>query len=241
MALDHALAQCVQPGAGAVRFYGWDPPTISLGRHQDARDAYDVAAVRAQGIQFVRRPTGGSAVLHDRELTYCAVVPVRALGGPRLAFGALCRGLVRGLAHLGVQADLVEGAGARARPTAAVPCFQGAVPGEITVGGRKLVGSAQARVGGAVLQHGSLLIGEDQSRLAGLIRRPAAPVGAPPTCLDDLLGSVPETAGLARALVAGLQEVCGGVWGEGGAGAREMEAAASLEARYRDPAWTWRR
>src|SRR5690606_669373 len=101
------------------------------------------------------RPTGGREVLHDRELTYAVVVPLRAFGGLRALHRLVNGALVEALRSLGVAADLAPPDGRALRPDAG-PCFGGPAEGEVTVGGRKLIGSAQVRVGGAVLQHGSL-------------------------------------------------------------------------------------
>src|SRR5690606_17502269 len=101
-------------------------------------------AVASRAVDFVRRPTGGRAVLHDRELTYAVVVPHRALGGPRAAYRAINEALVMGLRALGVDASVSERG--RVLPPDAGPCFQVAAPGEVVADGRKLVGSAQARL-----------------------------------------------------------------------------------------------
>src|SRR5512142_3291490 len=110
MAIDRAVAESVEAGGrAALRFYYWDPPCLSLGRNQPAVGVYDPAAAAARGIDIVRRPTGGRAVLHDRELTYCVSVPVGELGSPRESYGAINRALVAGLRRLGVAAGVVEG------------------------------------------------------------------------------------------------------------------------------------
>src|SRR4028119_1470164 len=83
MAVDEALAESVrQGGLPVLRLYRWSPRCLSLGRNQPARGRYDTAALAARGIDVVRRPTGGRAVLHDRELAYCAAVPQALLRGP---------------------------------------------------------------------------------------------------------------------------------------------------------------
>ena len=81
MALDHALAVCSQESRGVLRLYSWMEATVSLGRNEPARGLYDRANAVEQKIEFVRRPTGGRAVLHSNEVTYAIVIPVRALGG----------------------------------------------------------------------------------------------------------------------------------------------------------------
>jgi lipoate-protein ligase A len=175
MALDHALAVSLGEGTAVLRLYRWSRPTVSFGRHEPARDVYDRTLGAALGLDFVRRSTGGGAVLHEGELTYAVVVPLRALGGPRTAYRRINEALAAGLRTLG--ADVAVSEHGLVRRPGAGPCFQAAAPGEIVARGRKLVGSAQARVGGALLQHGAIAPRADQSVLAELTRRgaPAAP------------------------------------------------------------------
>ena len=151
MAVDHALAACLSPGEAVLRIYRWSGPTVSFGRNEPAHDRYGPALGRDAGIEFVRRPTGGRAVLHDRELTYAAVLPGPSRGGLKAAYGLINRGLVEALSSLGVPAQMAAGRGPPAGPDSG-PCFDEPAPGEVTVAGRKLVGSAQARLEGALLQ-----------------------------------------------------------------------------------------
>lgn len=163
MAIDHALAEAC--GATAtLRLYEWAEPTISFGRNEPGGRVAGIA-------EYVRRPTGGRAVLHHRELTYAVVVPERAYGGPRRVYDAVNQALVRGLRLLGADVTLA-GAGPALRPDAG-PCFDVPAAGEVMAAGGKLVGSAQARMSGALLQHGSILIGDDQAALgSGSAARP---------------------------------------------------------------------
>lgn len=185
MACDAALLTAAElPGfRPTIRLFAWDPPAVSLGRHQADLTDQEVALLRARGVDWVRRPTGGRAVFHggpDRELTYSVVAP---LGEPALGSGVAesCRAihvaLAAGLSTLGIEVTLAARlfAGAdrrggdrepRLRPTSRRACFDAAVPSEIEAGGRKLVGSAQRRARGALLQHGSVPLDGDQSLLA---------------------------------------------------------------------------
>jgi lipoyl(octanoyl) transferase len=171
MAVDHALLESVQQGGRPVlRLYRWDPPCLSFGRNQRACGIYDEARIRAAGVDVVRRPTGGLAVLHDRELTYCVLAPADALGGPRRAYHLINSALVAGLASLGVPAA-VAGAGSGPDPIgdAAMPCFQAPAAGEVVAGGRKLVGSAQRCEGRTLLQHGSILLDGSQAAVLDML------------------------------------------------------------------------
>jgi lipoate-protein ligase A len=237
MALDHALAELAEPGQGTLRLYGWWPHTVSFGRNEPARGLYDVAAAARQGLAFVRRPTGGRAVLHAREVTYCAVLPADALGGLREAYVRINEGLVEGLRALGCPAEVARGG--RALAPDAGPCFQAPAPGEVVLAGRKLVGSAQVLVGASILQHGSVILGGDQAALARLAGGSADP--APPATLESVAGPRPWRE-VAEALAAGLRLALGGTWREGEVSAQEEAGAQRLEAeRYATDAWTWRR
>ncbi len=241
MALDEALAESVAGGGAPVlRFYRWSPPCLSLGRNQPAAGLYDLEAVRTRGWDVVRRPTGGRAVLHHRELTYCAALPATLLGSPREAYTAINRALVAGLRRLGVDAAVQGDTGRRAPVPSLAPCFAEPVAGEVVAGGRKLVGSAQRRLGEVILQHGSLPLEDDQGEVAALLRQPAAE-GDRPAALVPLLGRAPAWEELTSALAEGWREALGAEVREGAAGARERERAAVLAERYASPAWTWHR
>jgi len=238
MAVDHALADALPPGEGVLRFYTWDPRTISFGRHEPAAGLYDRAAAAAEGLGFVRRPTGGRAVLHADEITYCVVVPGRALGGARSAYRAIHEGLTAGLRTIGVPAVVAEG-GTVLTPDAG-PCFQTPAPGEVVAGGRKLVGSAQARVGGVILQHGSVILRGDQAALTRLTG--GEEESTPPATVEELLGRRADNAEVVAALAGAMRLALGGTWNEGDYRATETRRADLLEEeRYACDTWTWRR
>jgi len=237
MALDHALAVCAQESQGVLRLYSWMEATVSLGRNEPARDLYDRANAADQGIQFVRRPTGGRAVLHSNEVTYAIVVPVRALGGPRASYVEINRGLAEGLSSIGAAVTVTDH-GKALSPDAGA-CFGVPAPGEIMVGEKKLVGSAQLRVGGALLQHGSIIIDGDQSLLNQLTGKPHDVVS--PATLRSVLGVVQQDE-VVFGVIEGLQHVLGGFWEEGQCLSEEREEADRLERyRYSQEEWTWRR
>lgn len=237
MALDHALARALPPGEGVLRLYGWERPTVSLGRNEPTRGVYDVDRAAERGITFVRRPTGGRAVLHDDEVTYAVAVPLGWFGGLRDAYRLINEGLVTGLRALGVDATLAAG---EAMPSLeSGPCFQVPAPGEVVADSGKLVGSAQARVGDAVLQHGSILLRGDQAALYELTGDARDP--APPATLAAL-GGESEPSAVMAALADGIRLALGGAWTEGEYRAPEVEEADRLEwGRYASPEWTWRR
>ena len=241
MAVDEALAASVAGGGAPVlRFYRWEPACLSLGRNQPARGRYDLAALAAAGIDVVRRPTGGRAVLHRRELTYSVAAPVALLGPQRHAYAAINRALVAGLRRLGAAASLHPATDARAPLPSLAPCFAEPVEGEVVAAGRKLVGSAQRLLGSVILQHGSLPLHDDQSAVAALlVQADPSAVEAPPATLAEVLGREPAWEELTAALAAGWEESLGAVLAPDALTEGEAAAAREGAERYAGPAWTW--
>ena len=178
MSIDAALLEEIEASPEprtVVRFYGWESPTISLGRNQKIERAVDTGYCRANGIDIVHRPTGGRAVLHDDELTY-AVISNDAeafgdtiYGNYRRVSEALCLGYNR----LGVEAVLAPDtrkATGTSDDDVDLPCFLSTSRYELMVRGRKIVGSAQRRVHRSFLQHGSMPITCDRNALARATR-----------------------------------------------------------------------
>ena len=250
MARDHALAACPGTGGGTVRFYRWEPAALSLGRNEPLTVSYRRLLRERPELEAVRRPTGGRAVVHDGELTYSVVAPLRALGSLRDAYRRINEGLMDGLRRLGIDARCAAGngkAGAGGSPVpgpGAGPCFLEPAEGEIVVDGRKLAGSAQARIGDALLQHGSLLLMADQRQLierAGAETPPRPRSAAAFVTLAEVLGETPPWPRMVDALAQGFEGRLGGTWIRGSWTPRELDVAAGLEARYRSAGWTWRR
>jgi lipoate-protein ligase A len=168
MAIDEAILEAVAAGDSppTLRFYGWDPACLSLGYAQ-AWEIADMGACARHGWDIVRRPTGGRAILHIDELTYSVCAPEdepRVRGGVLESYQRLSDGLAAGLRAMGLDP-------ARAKPAyqdrggKGPACFDGPSNYEITIGQRKLIGSAQARKKGVVLQHGTLPLYGDITRI----------------------------------------------------------------------------
>ncbi|MCY3810039.1 MAG: lipoate--protein ligase family protein [Gemmatimonadetes bacterium] len=241
MARDHALAELVGRGEAVLRLYRWRPAALSLGRNEPFGEIHRRLLASRPDVGVVRRPTGGRAVLHDRELTYGVAAPVSAFGGLRAAYRAINRALVEGLGRLGVAAELARPA---ALPPGAGVCFADSAEGEVVAAGRKLVGSAQRRVGGAFLQHGSLLLDDDQGALlasAGAGEDPGAEAGSGPATLADLLGAAPPWSALTTALADGFAAMLGGSWRRAAMTPAEVALSDRLMARYDSREWTRRR
>jgi lipoate-protein ligase A len=178
MEYDERLAQSLVSSDGpcVVRFYGWSPPAISLGWHQDAGEI-DHGKCSEAGIDVVRRPTGGRAILHSHEVTY-SVVMTASQKSVLSVYQQISNALVRGLRALGADVALEKSQPhfpSLYRSPSSVACFASAARYEIHIAGRKLVGSAQRRFarpdgGEVVLQHGSILLGTDHLRMVDFLK-----------------------------------------------------------------------
>ena len=245
MATDAALLESVGTGAPpALRLYRWSPACLSFGRNQPARGLYDRARARELGIDLVRRPTGGLAVLHDDEVTYAVIAPAAPFGGPRAAYVRLNELLVRALGRLGVAAEVAARSAAPhalggGRPTA--PCFDAPAPGEVVAAGRKLVGSAQRTERHTILQHGSILLAGRQSRVLAVAGMDVPGLDAGHATLTELLGSAPSWAEVVAAVTAAFTADGGISLATAELSSAERTRVRGLTAHFEDDAWTWRR
>lgn len=237
MAVDAGLVDRARTSGEAVlRVYAWARPTLSFGRHERARGRFASGTLAASGVDAVRRPTGGRVLLHDREVTYSVTAPVPHGEPLRESYRAINRFLLDALRRLGVQATEADPT-PTPRPGSAA-CFAQPGAGELVVGGRKLVASAQVRERDALLQHGSILLADDQGRIAALADAPLTPA-VPAATLADVLGAPPSYGEVRDALAAALTAWCGA--------AEPLEAhvagryAAPHRARFASAEWTWRR
>lgn len=173
MAIDEFLATKANLDAPVLRFYQWQPYSISLGYNQRIEDV-NPNACKADGIDVVRRPTGGRAVLHAEEVTYAIILPQKISGDKKRdsvlqTYNYISQALVEGLKILGCDVRLEQGTGGNvayaARTTEAIPCFSASAQFEVMSEGRKMVGSAQRRFERGILQHGSILTGRFHERL----------------------------------------------------------------------------
>lgn len=179
MALDEAMFLQHEAGltAPTLRLYAWQSPTLSLGYAQQAQHEVDHLACQAHGVAIVRRPTGGRAVLHDQEVTYSIVMPMAAGSGTLHAdYHAIALALAAALQAVGVPVHVVrpQARTAAARLPASPACFAALSRYELSVAGKKLVGSAQKRGQRAFLQHGAIPLEIDRSLLFHCLRLPDA-------------------------------------------------------------------
>jgi lipoate-protein ligase A len=175
MAADESLLEtAAEAGTASLRFYTWTEPTLSLGYFQPA----GVVRSLPEPLPWVRRATGGAAILHHRELTYALALPAEkewhspeVVGSLREPVNWVCRlhHLLRDvLADFGVKAHAVLCG--EEKKLGEVLCFLHQTPGDLLIGGSKVAGSAQRKRKGALLQHGSLLISRSEfaPRLPGI-------------------------------------------------------------------------
>ncbi len=254
MALDQAIALACAAGESlpTLRFYRWQPPAVSLGRHQALADV-DPAAIAAYGYDLVRRTTGGRAILHIDELTYAVAAPVtepRVAGGVMDAYLRLSNALVAGLQEIGVMADQA-GADVRVGPDVSAACFEVPSAYEITVQGRKLMGSAQSRRAKYVLQHGSLPLRGDITRLIDvlvlqtaardLLRRQLTEHACTLATALGVADDAPEIGfeQVAQAMVQGFATMLNLSFKRTAPTSQELQTAARLiREQYANPTWT---
>lgn len=249
MAIDEAILSAVVEGSSppTLRFYAWSPPCLSLGRNQPFAEV-DLAACQVQGVDVVRRPTGGRAILHTDELTYSLALlqsDPRATGDVVDSYRRLSEGLMAGLWPLGVDAAQATGQRDGVLPPTPV-CFEMPSKYEIAVEGRKLVGSAQWRAKGGVLQHGSLPLHGDLGRIVGVLRfdngeRPAqrSLVRARALTLAEALGRIVTFEEAAQAMAEGFARALQVDWNLDDLTDSERAKAAELRReRYGSEEWT---
>lgn len=253
MATDEAVLLAIAQGAAppTVRFYSWKPPCVSVGYAQALDDEIDLAACRERGYTWVRRPTGGRAVLHIDELTYSVGAPQtdeRVEGDILTSYRRLSRGLVSGLRLLGcqvAQAGFQENAGAAPKSAA---CFDVPSHYEVTALGRKLVGSAQVRRRGVVLQHGALPLTGDVARLSDVLAIPQterqrirAKLRERAVSLEEALGRPVSFEETAQALTIGFSAALNLRLVPGELSASERVTVARLREVYSADQWTFSR
>jgi lipoate-protein ligase A len=250
MAIDEALLQStVKNGSAPVlRLYAWNPACLSLGFAQPFSDV-DEDALREKGWDFVRRPTGGRAILHTDELTYsiCAPLDAPAVQGSVLeSYRRLSSGLLEALNILGVGANAdKEYANTELNHDHPV-CFEVPSNYEITANGKKLIGSAQSRKMGGVLQHGTLPLFGDIARINDVLNFPDETsktearnrIYSHAATLEEVLGRRVEWEEAARAFSLGFEKALGVNLYESALSTEEIQLAdALLSEKYGTRAW----
>ncbi|BAQ11235.1 lipoate-protein ligase a [Bacillus sp. OxB-1] len=179
MALDEALLEWHSEGkiGPVLRFYEWEPATLSIGYFQRVEKEIDMDQVKKLNLGFVRRPTGGRGVLHEHELTYSVIVSESYPDMPETvteAYRVISGGLLEGFRNLGLAAEFsipdTEKARADLKKPKSAVCFDAPSWYELVVEGRKVAGSAQTRQKGVILQHGAILLSLDEEKLISLFK-----------------------------------------------------------------------
>lgn len=215
MDLDASLLTWAAAGPArlAVRTYGWSRPTLSLGRAEPFPEGWDRGALEAEGIDVVRRPTGGDAVLHDEEATFAvaASVPGPWAERPREFANLVAAALADALRSLGCSSEVVARGeeDLPAAPPGARPCFARAAPGEVRVGGFKAAGIASRFVRGAALSHASIPLTSRHRDVASFrtdAARARADMAAHARSLGESLGHRIDPALVGERLVAAIEK-----------------------------------
>jgi lipoate-protein ligase A len=253
MAIDEAimLAVAEERSPPTLRFYGWRPPCVSVGYAQSLRGEIDLDACLCKGYTWVRRPTGGRAVLHIDELTYSVTAPQaepRVAGDILASYRRLSLGLVVGLRVLGCDAMQAEPQAEVERADRSAACFDVPSHYEVTALGRKLIGSAQVRRRGVVLQHGALPLNGDVSRLADVLALPEPDcerlrhkLRSRAVALGEVLGRKVSLGEVAAALAKGFTKALNLELIPRDLSAYERELTGRLQARYVGDEWTFSR
>ena len=253
MAVDEAILGAVskQQSLPTLRFYAWEPACLSLGYAQSL-DEVDQEALAQNGWDVVRRPTGGRAILHTDELTYSVIgLPEdpRLEGGVLESYQRLSRALLLGLQQLSLPAQINESKKSDGQVTAEPICFEVPSNYEITVDGKKLIGSAQARKRSGVLQHGTLPLHGDLTRITQALhfddedkRKSAGErLLSRATTVENVVKRIVSWEEAADAFAQSFAEELNLEWEEGELSAAEQERADELvETKYAASKWTER-
>ncbi len=256
MALDEAILLSHARGRvpATLRFYTWTPSAVSIGYAQQLDKTLDLEACKGEGVEVVRRVTGGRAVLHDHEVTYSLVVstvdlPEGVTASVTASYRWVAEALQEGLKDLGVEAYLArpERASVQGRLRSGVACYDSPSFYELCCQGRKIVGSSQYRHCGSLLQHGSIPLRFDASKLVRLLpqkgeevrQRLERQLQARGAGLSDITGRPLETTEVVGAIIRGFERVHGVSFESSLPLAEEMEAALSLrDSKYATREWT---
>lgn len=256
MAIDEAMIEYVAAGGPpTLRLYGWEPAAVTLGYFQDFDAEVDEVACQSLGIDIVRRLTGGRAILHDVEVTYSLVISEDHPLIPKTiteSYRVISEGLVRGLELLGLDAKMtVPARRTRNERLGSSPaCFDAPSWYEVTIDGKKVIGSAQVRRQSVVLQHGSIPLELDADKLFAVLKfqSEAARTRAKnifkrnATSVRAALGQPVSFLDVSNSLLEGLAEVLDVRFEEAELTLGEVERTDELvRTRYATRSWNERR
>jgi lipoate-protein ligase A len=253
MAVDEACLEAAGSGSSlpTLRLYAWEPPCLSLGYAQPYADV-DLPRLQGRGWDVVRRPTGGRAILHTDELTYSVTAPLHepVMSGSLLeSYNRLAAALMHAMQSLGLGVEMKEAVPGPSTNSSGPVCFEVPSAYEITVGGKKLIGSAQARRREGVLQHGSLPLTGDLTRITQALsfpdeaarQRAAERLLTRAITVESALGRSIGWETAAQAFVRAFETVLGLNLQPGELSPFELERAKMLlQEKYAHPSWTER-
>lgn len=253
MAVDEAILEAVGRGDSlpTLRLYAWAPPCLSLGYAQPFADV-DTVRLKDRGWEVVRRPTGGRAILHTDELTYSVAASPqepRLQGSVLESYNRLAQALLAAIQSLELPVEMKELAPGPGSTQTGPVCFEVPSSYELTVDGKKLIGSAQARRKEGVLQHGSLPLSGDLGRITLALafedeasRSLAAErLLARATTVESVLNRALDWQTAAQAFVSAFEHVLDLEFVIGGLSGAETERAHQLlKEKYAHPGWTER-
>ncbi|MDZ7611198.1 MAG: biotin/lipoate A/B protein ligase family protein [Candidatus Moranbacteria bacterium] len=234
MAIDEAIlrARIKNQVPNTLRFYTWAPPAITVGFFQDIEEEVDIEKVKKQGVDIVRRYTGGGAVFHNKEITYSLALTEKETSRDVVkSYEKICAGLIEGLKMLGLKASFSP-------------------INDILANGKKISGNAQTRKEGVILQHGTILLDVEVEKMFSLLKVPDEKIK------DKLIKNVKErvtslkreTNGnlsaeeIKQALTKGFEKVFGISFIQSGLIAEEIKTADRLyKEKYLSDAWNYQR
>ncbi len=208
MAIDEYFFRCLGRAPQTfVRFYQWEKPTASLGYSQVVEKVVNLDFCRRNGVDVVRRITGGKLVLHWREITYSISSSDTQAFSSTLAesYRLISNALIRGLEKMGLKARLA-GPPPSSYSKGNMPCFSYPARDEIEIEGKKIIGSAQKRVEIRFLQHGSipLYADEDLLKQASILNEEGSRIRM--TSVSEALGRPVRIEWAVDRLAAGIAE-----------------------------------
>jgi lipoyl(octanoyl) transferase len=253
MAVDESLLEHVGHGESlpTLRLYAWEPACLSLGYAQPFADV-DTDRLLEQGWDVVRRPTGGRAILHTDELTYSITAPLdepRVLGTVLESYNRLAQALLAAVKSLGIEVELKDHQKSQDNDAQGPVCFEVPSAYEITVNGKKLIGSAQARRKEGVLQHGTLPLYGDLGRITEALVFPdesaraaaAVKLWSRATTVETVLSRAVEWKTAAQAFVHAFESELNLEFEQGELSASEKTRAKMLlNEKYAHASWTER-
>lgn len=251
MAIDEAILISHDTGSvpPTLRVYGWQQPTLSLGYAQKIKSDVNLDACHQYGVKIIRRPTGGRAVLHDNEVTYSVIMPTLLPDGTTTLtehYRLIGKALATTLSYLGLPVRLTRPErSVTSRQSPSPACFTALSRYELSVAGKKLVGSAQKRAQHALLQHGSIPFILDRQLLFNCLnvlpehrQELIQEAQTTMTAVQEVTTSPLQWTDLYRSLRDGFSQTFGGDWADAPLTAAELALAQHLyDTKYSTAEW----